>query len=375
MNFDLTEEQVLLQKSARTFSDAEIEPIASVIDKEGRLPDDLIKKIAGLGLFGMAVPAEYGGTGIGELPCILACEQMAYSGCGVWWLTAFNNSIPDTIAHFGNDHIKNTFLKPLCDGSAYASIQFTEADTGSDPKSLISRVKPDDKGYIANGMKRFSTFGARDGYAMFFAKDEDENCTAFVIQKNVPGYSISKMWELMGSGGSEAVDVYFDNVTIPKENMLGAKGRGFDVLLYWIAVEKIQQCAACVGMAQAAMDEAVKFARSRLNRGKPISDMQGIRWMLAEIHYRIQASRWLTYRTAFLKDHNHRDWMTEAASTKLFVVKATMEAVDIARQIHGAYGYTKEFKIERLYRAISGATAIAVGLEINKTIVGSTLLK
>jgi alkylation response protein AidB-like acyl-CoA dehydrogenase len=375
MNFDLTEEQILLQKSIKQFSDREIEPIAAKIDREGKLPDNLIHKMADLGLFGLAVPREYGGTGMGQLNCILVCEQLAYSGAGAWWLTAFNNSIPDTIAQFGNDYIKNNFLKPLCDGSAYASIQFTEADTGSDPKSLVARVIPDNDHYIANGMKRFSTFGARDGYAMFFAKDEDDNCTAFIIKKNTPGYSISKMWELTGSGGIEAVDIYLDSMKIPKENMLGTKGKGFDILLYWISVEKIQQCAASVGIAQSALDEAVKFAKSRMNRGKPISDMQGIRWMLADIYNKVQAARWLTYRTAFLKDHDDKNWMTEAASTKLFVVNATIEAVETARQIHGAYGYTRDFKIERLYRAITGASAIAVGLEINKTIVGSALLK
>jgi alkylation response protein AidB-like acyl-CoA dehydrogenase len=171
------------------------------------------------------------------------------------------------------------------------------------------------------------------------------------------------------------VDVYYDNYSVAADNILGVEGKGFNVLLSWIAIEKIQQCAACVGIAQAALDEATKFAKSRVIGGKPVSAMQGIRWMLSDIQSKIEASRYLTYRAAGLKDDNNPNWITEAATAKSFVVPATMEAVDIARRIHGAYGYAREFKIERLYRAIAGASAIAVSLEINKTITGSSLVK
>jgi len=375
MNFNLSEEQEMLQKTVKEFSDSEIENIAAKIDSDGKLPDGLIGKLADLGLFGMAVPKEYGGNGLGNLECILACEQMAYSGCGAWWLVAFNNSIPETIAAFGSDYIKKNFVKPLCDGSGYSSIQFTEPDTGSDPRALTTRSMKEGDHYVINGTKRFSTFGARDGYCIIFARDDNQDCTAFVIEKNKPGYSVSKKWELMGSGGVETVDVYYDNYRVPLVNLLGKEGKGFNVLLSWIAIEKIQQCAACVGIAQAALDEASKFAKSRLIGGKPISGMQGIRWMLADIQSKVEASRYLTYRTAGLKDAGSPDWINEAATAKSFVVPATMEAVDISRRIHGAYGYTREFKIERLYRAIAGASAIAVSLEINKSITGSSLAK
>lgn len=375
MNFNFTDEHVMLQKTVKQFSDKEIEPVAEKLDREGKLPDDLIKKMADLGLFGMAIPRQYGGAGLNELSCIIACEQMAYSGTGAWWLLAFNNSIPETIYTYGNDNIRNSFLKPLCSGKAYASIQFTEADTGSDPKSLITRAVKEVDGYVVNGMKRFSTFGARDGYSMLFVKDEKENCTTFVVPKNIAGYHVSKTWELMGSGGIEAVDVYLENMKVPEENLLGEQGKGLGILLYWISIEKIQQCAACVGMAQAALDEAIKFTKSRMIKGKPISDMQGIRWDIAEIYSKIQAARWLTYRTAFLKDTGNADWITEAAATKIIAVSSTLEAVEKARRLHGAYGYTRDFKIERLYRAIAGASAIAVSLEINQSLVGGALVK
>jgi len=375
MDFNLTEDQLMLQATVKEFTEREIEPMAEQIDREGRLPDDLIKKMAQIGLFGMAVPKRYGGTEIGNLSCVLACEQIAYSGTGAWWLMAFNNSIPETIAHFGSEELKEKYIRPLCDGTAYSSIQFTEEETGSDPEALITTAKPDGDSYVINGMKRFSTFGARDGYATLWAKDETGNCSCFVIQKKAEGYTAPKIWNLMGGGGMEAADVYLDNMRVPKENLLGEKGKGIDALLYWISTEKVEQCAACVGIAQAALDEGIQYTKSRMVRGKPISGMQGIRWMLAEMQAKTEAARWLTYRAAFLQDQEAADWMTDAAAAKLFVVPATMDVVDMSRRLHGGYGYTKDFKIERLYRAIAGATAIAVSLEINKSIVGTSLVR
>jgi butyryl-CoA dehydrogenase len=224
-------------------------------------------------------------------------------------------------------------------------------------------------------MKRFSTFGNREGYAVTYTKDEEGNCTAFVIEKKGNGYSAPKIWELMGGGGIEAVDVYFENFTVPNKNLLGRKGKGYEILLYWIATEKIQQCAACVGIAQAALDEAIKYTKTRTNRGKPISNMQGIRWMLADMQAKIEACRWLTYKTAFTKDQEAADWQTEAATAKLFIVPTAIEIVESSRRLHGAYGYTREFKIEKLSRAIAGFASIAVSLEINRSIIGSWLVK
>ncbi|MBI2957829.1 MAG: acyl-CoA dehydrogenase family protein [Chloroflexi bacterium] len=375
VDFNLSEKQNMLRSSVREFSDREIEPFAAQIEKDGRLPDDLIAKLAGLGMLGMTAPQQYGGAGESNVNLVLAIEQLSYSGAGAWWLAAMNNSIPACMAHFGSEYIKARYVPPLCKGDGYASIQFTEDDTGSDPEALKTQAVPSGDRYVVSGAKRFITFGARDGYAMLFAKDEDGKCTAFVIEKNTSGYSADKTWALMGAGGIEATDVHLENLAVARDNMLGAKGKGFGVLLWWIAHEKVIQCAANVGMAQAATDEAVRYARSRLSRGKPIADMQGIRWMLGEMDSRLEAARWLTYRTAFLQDDLARDPGTDAAKAKLFVVPATISIVESARQVHGAYGYTREFKIERLCRAVLGATCIATSLELNKSIVGASVVR
>lgn len=374
MDFNLTEDQLMLQTTVKEFTEREIEPIAAQLDREGKLPDDLIKKMAGIGLLGMTIPRQYGGTEVGNVNCALACEQVAYSGTGAWWLVGFQNSISECIAHFGSEELKQKYIRPLCEGTAYASIQFTEEETGSDPESLITTARPDGDYYMINGMKRFSTFGARDGYAVLYTKDEDGACTAFVIEKNIPGYSSTKVWELMGGGGIEAADVYFEDMRVLRASMLGEKGKGFEALLYWISTEKIEQCATCVGIAQAAIDEATTYIKSRTVRGKPISGMQGIRWQLADMQAKLEAARWLTYRAAFVQDQSAPSWMTEAAVAKLFVVPVAIEIVETARRIHGAYGYTREFKIERLSRAVAGAASVATSLEINRSIVGAAML-
>lgn len=382
MDFNLTEDQLAIQKLAKEFNRREIEPAAERIDREGKLPDELIRKCAQSGFLGMTVPKRYGGSEAGNLACALAIEQLAYSGCGAWWLVGFNNSIPESIAHFGSEAIKKKYLPSFCDGSAYASIQFTEAETGSDPSALTTTSVLKGGTYVINGMKRFSTFGTRPGYAVTYTKDETGKCTAFVIEKGGKGYTAPKVWELMGGGGIEAADVYFENFQVAKANLLDKQGEGGGILLYWIATEKVQQCAASLGIAQAALDEAVKYVQTRMSRGRPISGMQGIRWMLADMQAKLEACRWLTYKTAYAEDQaahstgsgQAQNWQTEAAAAKLFVVPAATKIVEMARQLHGAYGYTKEFKIERLYRAIAGFSVIATSLEINRSIVGGAVV-
>ncbi|MCP4715775.1 MAG: acyl-CoA dehydrogenase, partial [Deltaproteobacteria bacterium] len=204
---------------------------------------------------------------------------------------------------------------------------------------------------------------------------EAGGCSAFLAPKNIKGYSTGPLYELMGGGGIEAVDVYLDGLELSRKNILGKKGEGFNILLHWIAIEKIQQCGACLGIAQAALDEAKAYGKTRKVRGRPQANLSNIRSMLAEMYAGLEAARCLTYQAAFLMDASDPSWTIQAAAAKVFVVPATMKVVELSRRIHGAYGYTKDYKIERLYRAIAGASAIAVSLEINRAIVSAALTK
>lgn len=375
MDFTLSKTQKLLTDSVREFTEREVTPRAGKMERSGALPDDLIHKMAHMGLLGMNLPERYGGSQATSLDCVLAIEQLSYSGTGAWWLAAFCNSIPESILLFGTDDQKACYLPLTCDGAGYPSLQFTEAETGSDPNRLTTRATlAGDGHYVVNGMKRFSTFGNRDGYAILFARDESDRCTAFLIDKKAPGYTCTANYPLMGSGGMEASDVYFENLKIDRQRILGEPGKGMSVLMHWIAYEKIQQCGACIGIAAAAVDEAIAHIKARAG-GSARGHHQGVKWMLAEMHASLQACRWVTYHAAGMKDASEKNWIMEAAAAKIFVVPAVMEIVNKARRLHGAYGYTQDYKIERLYRAIAGASVIAVSLEINKSMVGGQLLK
>lgn len=361
---------------ARKFTANEISPRAEEIESSGRLPDDLIRKMSQIGLLGMNLPEGYGGADATSLDCALAIEKIASSGTGAWWLPAFCNSIPECIHRFGTDRQKKVYLPPICSGEAYPSLQFTEADTGSDPRALMTvATRLDEDHFGISGMKRFSTFGNRPGHAVLFAKHDTGECSAFIVEKNAVGYTTLPDYKLTGGGGIEACDVYYDSFKVHKQQILGSIGKGMQILEHWIAYEKIQQCAACVGIADAALAEAVTYAKERTVCGKTQASLQGIRWMLAEMHAKLEAARWITYRAAFLKDQSAVNWVVEAANAKLFVVPTTIEIVDMSRRVHGPYGYTRGTVIERLFRAAVGASAIAVSLEINKSIVASDLLK
>ena len=374
MDIKLSEEQLMLQATVRDFAKREIEPRSAEMEQARKIPDDLLRRLSEISLLGMTVPKEYDGGKTGGFAHILSIEQLAYTSTPIWWPVAFNNSLPETICHFGTSEQKERFVKGMFDGTKLFSVQFTEPETGSDPNVLITRSRPDGNYHIINGQKRFSTFGARDGTVIVWTRDETGGCTAFLIEKNMPGYSATKIWELMGTGGIEAADVCYTDLRVSKDCILHEQGKGMEVLQYWIAIEKLEGCMVAVALAQAALDESIKYTKSRMVRGRPMSDMQGIRWELADMYSKIMGCRWYTYRTAMLYEQNDDHFSIEASACKIFVQPLMSDVIATALRLHGGYGYTKEFKVERLYRAQPANTVISVSLEINKSIVGSILV-
>lgn len=375
MRFGLTEEELMVQTTARDFTNREIEPLAEQIEQENRTPRELLKKLADVGIVGMTVPKEYGGAGASVLSDVVAIEEMAKAGIGAEWLASMNNSIADTINHFGSEEIKKTCLEPVCKGESCLSILFTEPATGSDPRMITTTAMPEGDNYTVNGQKRFISWASWDGYGTLYAKDETEKVSCFVIEKNVAGYTTDPPYKKVGGHAQESVDVYFENMKVPKANLLGEQGRGFDVLLWWIAAEKIQQSAGSLGVAEAALDECVKYSKERMLRAGPMSQMQGIQWTLAEMKTKIEAARWLIYKSACLREEQSPDWMTMAAITKLFAASAAVDVTVLGMQLHSGYGYTRDFKIGRLHESALGALGIATSLEINKSIVGGSLVR
>jgi alkylation response protein AidB-like acyl-CoA dehydrogenase len=374
MDFALSGESKMMIKAAREFAEREIEPIIPKIEEDDELPDDLLEKFAKARMLGMMVPPEYGGIGSSALNVILIAEQLAKSASAAVFMMAMNNSVAETIYHWGSEEVRKRFISPLCDGSSYATMAFTEPGTGSDPTAVTTTATPDGEHYILNGTKRFITLGHKKGYGIFYAKDETGRITAFIVDKNSKGYTWSKPWALMGLAGQGLVDIFLKDVRVPADNILGEKGKGFHILLRWIAGERIQQMAFMVGMGQACLDESLQFAKERMVRARPMTAMQGFQWMLAEMHASVEACRWWNYRVACKQDEGG-DFQVDSAALKLFVVPTIQEVARKALQIHGSYGYCKDYKIERLYRTIAHAGITASSTELQKTIVGSALAR
>jgi len=379
MDFNLSPESKMIVKAAKDFCDREIMPMAEQIIADNDYPFDLLEKFAKARMLGVAVPKEYGGVGSTHLNIILISEELGKTGTVCAYPMLMNNSTAETIDHWGSEDVKKRFLPPLCDGSAYASTAFTEPATGSDPTALTTTAVPDGDDFIINGTKRYITGGNKKGYGVFYLRDEEVkdqkgNVTAFIVDKSSEGYSTSKPWEFMGLEGMNCVDVFFKDVRVPKANILGERGNGFRILLRWIAGERIEQAAYMVGLGQAALDESIKYAKERLVRGKPMGFMQGIQWMLAEMKTKVDASRLMTYRAASVQDEGvHID--TLSSELKIFVVPAIQEVTRLALQIHGSYGYSKEYKVERLFRYAAHGGVVASSSEINRTIAGAALLR
>ncbi len=379
MDYKLSPVDNMIVKTAREFCHREILPISDQMVADNDYPDDLMEKFARVRMLGMVIPREYGGAGATNLNCLLVAEEIGKTGTGCFWPFSMNNSVAETILHWGTEEIKNKFIPPLCDGSAFASMAFTEPGTGSDPRGITTTATPDGDDYILNGTKRFITNGSKPGHGVFYAKDlslagERADITAFIVDKSSPGYTTSKSWEMMGLEGGNVVDVFFRDVKIPRENILGKPGRGFNILLRWIATERVQQAGYMVGMGQAALDESIKYVKQRTAGGKPIAQMQGIQWMLAEMKTKVDACRYLARRAACMQDDGER-FEIVSSELKVFTVPTIQEVTRMALQLHGSYGYSREYKVEKLYRDAAHGGVVATSTELNKTIAGAAMLR
>jgi alkylation response protein AidB-like acyl-CoA dehydrogenase len=374
MDFNLSAQNKMIVKTTQEFIERTIEPILDQIVEKDDYPADLMEKYAKARMLGMVVPKEYGGVGTTNLNIILLAEEFGKTGSVCAWPLFMNNSVSESLYHWGSEHIRKNIIPPLCDGSAIASLGFTEPGTGSDPRAIKTTAVLDGEAYVINGTKRFITNGNKKGFGLFFAKDETENVTAFAIDKLAEGYTTSSPWQFMALEGMNCVDVFLKNVRVPKENIVGEKGKGFGILLRWIAGERIQQAAYMVGVGQAALDESIKYIREKEVGGKPMGKMQGFQWMLAEMKAKVDACRYLTYRAVCLQDEG-KPIENLSAELKVYVAPTIQEVTRMAVQIHGSYGYARDYKVERLYRCAAHAGVTASSTEINKTIAGIGLLK
>jgi len=379
MEFSLPRVSEMMVKSARDFCSREIPRIDTHMMEHDDYPQDLMQTYARARMLGLVVPKEYGGVGTTNLNFILLCEELGRTGSTCFLPMMMNNSVAETINFFGSEEVKKKFIPPLCDGTAWATTAFTEPGTGSDPRALTSTAEPDGDAFVLNGTKRFISMGNKPGYGIYYCRDatlqgEKKDVTAFVVDKKSEGYSCSGHYKMMGLEGSDTCDVFLKNVRVPKANILGQPGDGFRILLRWIAGERIQQGAGMVGAGQAALDESIKYCKERVVGKTPIGYMQGFTWMLAEMKAKLEACRLMVLKAAWRWDEG-QPFETDSSELKVFTTPTIQEITRMAVQIHGSYGYSKEYKVERLHRLAMHQGVVASSLEINKTIAGMALLR
>ena len=354
MDFTLTEEQKMLKAMVQDFATKELEPIAAQIDEESRFPEESVRKMAEIGLTGIGFPEEYGGSDGGAIELCLATEEIsrvcAATGA-IFLVTAGLASLP--IYQHSNDEQKKRFIPPIATGKKLSAFALTEAGAGSDPAALETTATRQNNGYLINGTKIFITNGAEAGIILVFAATDKslrhKGITAFVVEKETPGFSVGKHENKLGIRASSTTELIFEDCFVPEENRLGNEGEGFRIALSAIDASRSVVAAQALGIAQGAFDKALAYAKERQQFGQPIANFQAIQWMLADMATQIDAARLLTYRAACLQDEG-LPFTKEAAMAKVFAAEAAKFVTNNAIQIHGGYGYIKEYPLERYFR-------------------------
>lgn len=347
MDFKFTKEEEMFRDQVQKFSKKELTPLVPIMENN-EFPHEIRKKLADMGLYGIIFPKEYGGIDGSYLLFIIALEEIAK----ILPALAIHIQLQYVYGHefnkYGTVEQKERYLPPMIRGEEIGCFGFTEPDTGSDPEMLKTLARLEGDTYVLNGTKRFITNAPIAQNMLVFAK-EDTNISLFIVPTNSEGFSTGPMEDKMGLRGSILSDVVLEDVRIPKSNLLGGHGGKFDELKDAMTLGKLGLCAQCLGIMEAALDESLKYSAERIQRNMPINRFLSIRTHIAEMVSMIEASRWLLYRNAVLKDEGG-DTIKDTAVTKLFISQVTVDVLRRAIQIHGPYGICKQYKVEQLFR-------------------------
>jgi alkylation response protein AidB-like acyl-CoA dehydrogenase len=372
--YAITEEQKMLRDMVRDFVNAEIKPIAHTIDEEERIPPELIRKIADLGLLGEAFPPEYGGGGFGEMGYCLAAEEIA-RGCmsTATFIGAHQSIGANAIYLGGSEALKKKYLVPLAEGKMIGAFALTEVLAGSDSFNLRTKAVRDGNEWVINGEKMWITNGSIADVVSTFARTE-RGITGFVVETKTPGYTAGPPEKKMGIRGSVTTPIVFENVRVPHENMIGEDGRGFLVAMKTLDAGRLGLGAATLGAAKELLEMSAKYAKERKQFDVPIAQFQAIQFMLAEMATFVYAMESMVYRTAAAYDEG-KSISRQAAIVKLFCSESLDKVADFAVQVHGGMGYSRELPIERYYRD-SRINRIFEGTnEIQKLVIAREVLK
>jgi len=378
MAFQLTPEQEMIRLMARDFAKRELEPFAGTWDRDEVFPEAAIRKMGGLGLMGMMLPIEYGGAGAGAVSYSLALQEIAAACASTAVTMSVTNLSSDPILKFGSEEQKRKFLVPLARGEMLGAFAVTEPEAGSDPGSMTTRAEERRDHYLVNGSKIFITNGSRADVIVLIVRTGSEKSnrglSALLLKKGTPGFRIGRRDEKMGLRASDTVELLFDDCRIPKENLLAREGFGFRAAMVALDSGRIGIASQSLGIARACLLESISYAKTRRQFGKAIGSFQAIQWMIADTAAEIEAAHWLTLCAADRKDQG-LPFTKEASMAKLVASETANRAAYRAVQIHGGYGYMREYKVERLYRD-ARVTAIYEGTsEVQRIVIARAVME
>jgi len=363
----------------RDFAEKDVAPLAAELDEKGEVPFENIKTMGRLGLLGLTAPEEYGGCGADTISYVIAIEELSKACASTAIVMAVQNSLVNYgLAKFGTEEQKQKYLTRLVTGEWIGAFALTEPGAGSDAAAQRTTAVRDGDDYVLNGSKCFITNGGFADVVIVFAMTDKSRGTrgisAFIVEKTFPGFSVGKEENKMGIRGTNTSELIFEDCRVPAENLLGKEGQGFKIAMVTLDAGRIGVGAQAVGIAQAAFEAAAEYAKTREQFGGPISRLQAIQWMIADMATRIEAARLLVYNAALKKDSGER-FTKEAAMAKLYASETAAFVVDCALQIHGGYGYMKEYPVERYYRD-ARITRIYEGTsEIQRLVIANQVLR
>lgn len=354
MNFHFTEEQQMMRKMVRDFAQAEIAPFVEKMEN-GEFPREILRKMGELGLMGITTPEKYGGSEMDFTSYIIAINEISKVSATVGVILSVHTSVgTNPILAFGTEDQKQKYVPKLASGEYLGAFCLTEASAGSDAGSLKTKAVRKGNSYVLNGSKMFITNGGEaDVYIVFARTNPSETgsrgISAFIVEKNTPGFIIGKDEHKMGLHGSRTVQITFEDAVVPVENLLGEEGKGFAVAMANLEVGRIGIAAQALGIAEAALEHAVDYSKGRFQFGKPIAAQQGVGFKLADMATNVEAARLLVYQAAFLREHK-LPCGKEASMAKLLASRVAVETAIEAVQVYGGYGYTKDYPVERFFR-------------------------
>ncbi|MFO8051204.1 MAG: acyl-CoA dehydrogenase [Thermoplasmatota archaeon] len=379
MILELNEQQKMIRNMVREFAEKEVRPRAAELDEKEEYPHESLKKMAELGILGTIIPQEYGGAGLDNVTYSMLLEEISRACASTGVVTSVHNSLAAwPIMNYGTEEQKKKYLPILARGEKIGAFGGTEPNAGSDLGAMQTTAELKGDKYIINGSKTFITSGPKAGIIIVFAVTDKEagskGISAFIVESDFKGYSVGGIFDKIGINASLTSELVFEDMEVPKENLLGKEGEGFKIALSTLDGGRIGIAAQAVGIAQAALDESIEYSKNRQQFGRPLAKFQAIQWMIAEMATKVEAARFLVRSASYRKDKGERI-SKDAAMAKLYASEIASWCADKAIQVHGGYGYTKEYPVERLYRD-ARITQIYEGTsEVMKMVIAGTLLR